>query len=148
MEDGHRLTEPMLKKALARSLDMQDSDKIDIVSFDVSEGASKGDNFACVMKACSVKAKINGKEEEHHFMVKCYPMNELRVKFLKDSGLFEREIKVYMELMPALRKLDSDILLPKVPYGSSEEGVLFMENLKKSGFNIKDRGTSTKPSIL
>ncbi len=83
MEDGHRLSKAILKRALASSLSAAE-EGIEISSFDVSEGSAKGENFVCVMKAVSLRAMVNGKEDEYHFMVKCYPMNELRVKFLTE----------------------------------------------------------------
>ena len=59
---------------------------------------------------------------------------------IEQCGLFAKEVNVYMDLMPALRKLDKGILIPKTPYASIKDGVLFMENLKKTGnFGIKDR---------
>ena len=81
METGHRLTEAMLVNALAKKLDAA----VDaIVSFEVSGGAKKGDNFCCEMKQVDVVATISGEERKFVLMAKCFPMNEFRVKWLKD----------------------------------------------------------------
>jgi hypothetical protein len=49
-------------------------------------------------------------------------------------GLFLKEVKVYFELMPALKKFNKGLLIPGAFYGNDIEGVLVMENLKTSGF--------------
>jgi hypothetical protein len=57
----------------------------------------------------------------------------------KQGDIFEREVDVYMEIMPALMKLNDGILIPKASYGNPEEGILFMENLKLQGFATKNK---------
>jgi hypothetical protein len=44
-----------------------------------------------------------------------------------------------MEIIPALQQKDSNINTPICYYGSIEEGILIMENLKEQGFDIKDK---------
>ena len=42
-----------------------------------------------------------------------------------------------------------EIDIPGTPYANIEEGVLFMENLKRNGnFGLKDRGTSKDLSLF
>jgi hypothetical protein len=86
MEEGHRITIPMIQKALSSSLSVPNND-INVIDFEVSMGAEKGDNFACVMKAVTAMAKVNGKEGTYHFMVKCTPLNEFRAQFLKEVSV-------------------------------------------------------------
>ena len=45
-----------------------------------------------------------GEEESHHFMVKSVPVNEVRATWLHNAAMFEREVIVYSEIIPALRK--------------------------------------------
>ena len=56
--------------------------------------------------------------------------------------MFEREVTVYFEILPALRRINGgvgDIKVPRVFYGNSEKGVLIMEDLKRKGFSIQDK---------
>jgi hypothetical protein len=83
IEDGHRVNDDMLVKALANELDVPHGD-IKIKSFEVSGGSNKGDNFACVMKAVDFVAVVKGKEQKHRYLVKSIPMNEFRAKWLNE----------------------------------------------------------------
>ena len=82
-EEGHRITEVVLKKALGVKHDVHPKD-VQIKSFEVTGGSNKGDNFACEMKAIKVDSVILGKAYSDCLMGKCFPMNENRVKMLKD----------------------------------------------------------------
>lgn len=82
MEDGHRITDEYLKKALASKHEVHPKD-VTIKSFDVTGGSNKGDNFACEMKAVTVESNIRGKSQRDSFMAKCFPMNEARCKWLR-----------------------------------------------------------------
>ena len=57
--------------------------------------------------------------------------------------MFEREVAVYFEILPALRRLNGgavgDIKIPRAFYGDAEKGVLIMEDLKRQGFSIQDK---------
>ena len=84
MEEGHRITESVLRKAIVSDLDLTSQDDVEVVGFEVTGGSKRGDNFACEMKAVSAVAKIKGKEERSfNYMAKCFPMNAFRVEFLK-----------------------------------------------------------------
>ena len=82
MEEGHRITDEFLKKALAAKHEVHHKD-VEIKKFDISGGSNKGDNFACDMKAIKVESEIMGKSYTDQFMGKCFPMNECKVKILK-----------------------------------------------------------------
>ena len=64
----------------------------------------------------------------------------MRVKWLDNAAMFEREVAVYFEIMPALRRLSGgNIKVPRAYYGDAVEGVLIMEDLKRQGFSIQDK---------
>jgi hypothetical protein len=54
MEDGHRITEVLLKKALSSDFSVS-SGQIKILDFKVSKGAKDNDNYACEIKSVSVR---------------------------------------------------------------------------------------------
>ena len=54
---------------------------------------------------------------------------------------FEREVEVYMWLVPRMQKLRKEkglkpLKFPKCVYGSMETEMLIMENLKVAGFQL------------
>ena len=56
--------------------------------------------------------------------------------------MFDREVAVYFEILPALRRINGgigDIKVPRALYGDAEKGVLIMEDLKRQGFAIQDK---------
>ncbi len=52
-----------------------------------------GDNYACVMKAVTAVADVEGRPPAHtyHYMAKCLPMSEHWTKFLKEVS--DRQLK-------------------------------------------------------
>ena len=67
----------------------------------------------------------------------------MRAEWLDNAAMFEREVTVYFEILPALRRLINggvgDIKVPRAFYGDAEKGVLIMEDLKRQGFSIQDK---------
>ena len=66
----------------------------------------------------------------------------MRAKWLENAAMFEREVAVYFEIIPALRRLkgsSNGIKIPRAYYGDAEKGVLIMEDLKRQGFSIQDK---------
>ncbi len=82
-EEGHRLTGEILAKAIAKAASAEESG-IEVLDFEVSAGSNKGDNFACVMKAVTVKAKVDGEEKEFKFMTKAIPLHPMREKGIRE----------------------------------------------------------------
>ena len=106
MEEQHRLTEEVLKKAIANEFSKIEA-LVEVLEFNVTGkqhmtistkvggsmewiffgftgGSNKGDNFACEMKAVAVTAKVDGETKNISYMAKCFPLSDARVKFLKD----------------------------------------------------------------
>merc|ERR1719322_714402 len=72
------------------------------------------------MRAVTVKARVPGwcgraEEQTHHFMVKTVPQNKVRAEWLANAAMFEREVAVYFEILPALRRINGGIGDIKVP---------------------------------
>ena len=66
----------------------------------------------------------------------------MRAEWLANAAMFEREVAVYFEILPALRRINGgigDIKVPRAFYGDAEKGVLIMEDLKRQGFSIQDK---------
>ena len=83
MEDGHRITELNLKKALGNKYSVHPND-VTIKSFSVSDGSKLGDNYACMLKHVLVQSVIKGVALSDSLMVKCLPMHEARANLLKE----------------------------------------------------------------
>ena len=140
-ESTGRLTEGMVRAAIARAASRPES-AVQLIDFSSGgEGAAaKGEGYTTVMRAVTATARVAGGEKNtHHFMVKAVPANRVRALWLENAAMFEREVAVYFEIMPALRKLSGGIKVPRAYYGDAEEGVLVMEDLKRQGFSIQDK---------
>ena len=87
MSSKHRITEEVLKKAIASKYG-KDESVISILDFDVTEGSNKGDNFACEMKAVKAKVNVDGEEHVEDLMTKAFPFNEFRIKWLVEVPFF------------------------------------------------------------
>ena len=94
------------------------------------------------MKKVDIVANIKGRAdgEKYNYLAKCFPMNEYRVKWLKDSCLFIKEVIMYKEIIHQLNAKIEDplrkISVPNAYYADSDEGVLIMENLKLLDFSF------------
>ena len=57
--------------------------------------------------------------------------------------MFEKEVVMYTEIVPALNKMIEDpshyITVPKSFYSDSENGILVMDNLKKKNYFMIDK---------
>ena len=77
----HIHLEKILLQSLAAKYGKKESD-IKLLDFEVTAGSSKGDNFACEMKAVKAKVIIDGEEKIEDLMTKAFPFNEFRIKWL------------------------------------------------------------------
>ena len=114
------------------------------------------------MKAVAVKAEVSGEAKALNYMAKCFPMNELRVDWLKkvsifvliflfrgdivlkwiwifQGGMFATECTMYSDIVPALRKFDQQLVVPATYLADPEEGIMIMENLKLQDFYMGDK---------
>ena len=87
MEEGHKITNEILKKAIACEFSISEHE-VNIERFQVSQGSNKGDNFLCVMKAVEVEAIVEEKKRKLFYMAKCIPINAFRAKFLLEVRNF------------------------------------------------------------
>ena len=153
MEEAHRLTEAVLVKSLAEEFQVKE-DEVKLTSFEVSGGSEKGDNFSCVMKKVKMVADVKGQPrgQTYNYLAKCFPMNEWRIKWLKESHFFVKEVLMYKEMIPLLNAEIDDperrIRVPKTFYADHEEGILIMEDLKLRGFYMPDKIAGMKDAEI
>ena len=83
MEDGHRITEPIVRTSVARDLGVSE-DEVEVKHFEVARGSAKGENYATEMKSFWVEAIVKGAEVKRKYMAKSFPMSEFRVDLLKE----------------------------------------------------------------
>ena len=48
----------------------------------------------------------------------------------------DSEIDFYMKILPKLKAYDPELAIPNGYYGSKEEGLLIMDNLKHEGYDM------------
>lgn len=84
--EGNQINGERLTKAIAAKLLCEPNDVL-VVNYATSPGSNRGENFICVLFAVEVQAKIKGRRDDVetlHFMVKCLPVSEGRVKFANE----------------------------------------------------------------
>lgn len=109
------------------------------------ETLSEGDGATSLIFNITVKFEVAGTEEETCYVVKLSPTRE----FKEDDFhylIFTKECRFYSEVMPMVTSLleelgEQPIRLPKCYYHSLEKGkeILFLENLKVKGFQMRDK---------
>ncbi|CAG7734310.1 unnamed protein product, partial [Allacma fusca] len=98
----------------------------------VSKGSNPGDNFTSILFA--IEVKVCGESEPLHLLLKTYPALQSRQKFLNETNLFLKEIKVYKEFLPDLiefqrRELGHKVITPAVPPFVAGKAIDFSKEL-------------------
>jgi hypothetical protein len=167
-EDGHQITNALLAKSIATDKKCKVEDVV-IEDFFKTKGCHKGENFASLLFAVNIKAKVKGQYEAFNYMIKCLRPNESRAKeltvdvsssiqkrhhspgnfFVNKSILFQvkvfdSECFFYDHLAKQYQDLRSQkgmnkLALPTVYLTNLEEGIIVMENLKTDGYTMLNR---------
>jgi hypothetical protein len=97
------ITKELLEEAVGYPID----------SFEVGTGSNPGDNYMSNLFGITVAKKVNPTEKQH-LLMKCFPNHPARQDFLHKSNLFSKEVAIYSQWIPTLKKFLKD-------YGSREE---------------------------
>ncbi len=128
-------------KALATKYDIG-IDEVRVKDLEISAGSAKGDGFICVLKAFNGKANIKGQGDiTFQLMGKVFPESEEVIKMIKTIGAMEKEVIMYMEILPELSSMipGEEIAHPKAFFGDVDIGFV-MENLIPQGYVLKGKG--------
>lgn len=134
---------------------------------ETTAGSKHGDNFLGVMTAITVigTRKLNGisKQESLYLICKAPPLSEIRRKKWNSKSVFDREIYIYTQLLPAfarfqkekgLSEADSFLSFPKIYACEVSEiddsYILIMENLKMQQFEMypKDKAPTVDHLLI
>nr|CAD7261293.1 unnamed protein product [Timema shepardi] len=111
---------------------------------DVQNAVSVGDNYLSIIRRITLGvSEEGGRTTEKSLIVKDLPKGEMLQKFLKEDGIFKREISMYQKVLPTLYriaegKLEKHSLTAKC-YPLDNDELLVMEDLRPSGFKLADR---------
>lgn len=114
----------------------------------IERAVGRGENYASLLLRVSVdysfeKEKIKDRKKTS-LIVKCMPTSEVMRKFLRESGAFDREIKMYSSTLPALEGLLNEAFLKEVSFAPRflrcrREDTLVLKDLRDVGFRMCNR---------
>lgn len=99
-----------------------ESQTIKILDYEVKPALNYGENYGSQMIRANVTYLFNVIEErKQRFVIKALVLDEMMAKAIKDFKIFEREILVYQNILPAVEKLlklagDDTKLSPRYVY--------------------------------
>ena len=104
-----------------------------------------GDNYACVVSSVVVEYELSGKVHETSYVVKLNPRRGVVTEKV-NSVLFDKEINFYQQAAPRLNSELANVgqgklKVPKSYHsvGETNREVIYMEDLRRSGFKMTDR---------
>lgn len=129
--------------ALANDLKVKPTD-VHIASIHLSPGVKAGENFCSEIYRAAVtfsSKAANQKEQTLSLIVKAMPFTEGRGPVLEDLRVFDKEVTMYKETLPAISKLLGGVKLCAKLYYAVKEPVMLIvfEDLKASGFRNANR---------
>lgn len=124
---------------------------VENATFDISEGAIKGDNYLGIVAKVEIKGEKNGKDVDLNFIVKSAPRTGIMRQMCFLESAYAREIYMYTKVLPEFMKLQKEhdvtdgFKAIARYYGSSLSDLsecLIMENMKAFGYQLFDRHQS------
>lgn len=117
-----------------------------LTSWSVVDFTKKGDNYACVVSSVAVRYARGSEDGEVVYVVKLNPCRKMESFREFTHGVFEKECKFYLKLVPELnRKLENAgqtlLRVPRCFHGCLEHDreMIFLEDLRPRGFKMFDR---------
>ena len=117
-----------------------------LISFQMKDFTSKGDNYACVVSSVELTFQKDGQEQQKTYVVKLNPLRPIPMMEKMSAVLFEKEIGFYKYILPLLNKEleklnEIPLRMPRYFHSVSKdkEEVIFLEDMRKRGFKMLDR---------
>ncbi|XP_045114676.1 uncharacterized protein LOC123506551 isoform X2 [Portunus trituberculatus] len=137
------VTESLLKKTLKTDK----GDDAELISYEVKDFTSKGDNYACVVTSALVRYRQGDqKEKEVSYVAKCNPCRKQEIFDSVTIMAFSKEAAFYHKIVPLINvELEAvgqePLRLPECYVNHEVEGeqVLMMRDLRVDGFKMFDR---------
>ncbi|KRF98755.1 uncharacterized protein Dwil_GK26968 [Drosophila willistoni] len=117
-------------------LHQDDSTGFDIVSYKMKPTSDAPAGYLGSHFYLQVTLRLHDSNELKHlrFFSKMAPVgNESRMEYLEDFGVFQKEIAVYLHVLPDLQKVSGDVA-PKCYY--ADKNILVFENLADQGYRM------------
>lgn len=130
----------------------------EIQSYETDYLTSVFDNYGSLMLSLKVNIldKENGKEDILNLVCKLYPLDEHWQEMFQIDRTFEKETKLYMDVVPELELLQKELNIPKddqlnvfvkcygarlaeTKAGERIEAAMVMENIKLQGYKVGER---------
>lgn len=126
---------------------------------DIKSLTTAGENYGSILLSVNIviENRSDGKTETIKAVAKAVPKNDFIKNFFMSSLTFKKELYFYQNVIPALKKFQTDQGMKKLVdftaefYGgrlsldsnqqeyADEDAVILMENLKESGYQIMER---------
>ncbi|XP_037921419.1 uncharacterized protein LOC119658224 isoform X2 [Hermetia illucens] len=134
----NHLNEKFFKRSLEKGLQISG---VEIVDLQITMGSQPGDNYtSTIYRAKVTYREPNSGNKEISLIVKSIPIDEHR-KSIEEFGMIDKEINVYVELLPKLSKILGDTsVAPKcfAIFDEPHRNIVF-EDMKALGYRLADR---------
>lgn len=133
---------------VAAILRHKEGQEVSVQQLRVVKAVGKGENYASLLLRVGVDFTVEGTDHKPRttsLIVKCFPLGELTQVFIRESGIFERELKMYTSTLPAIHAILDEAFPPQHPrfFGTAlhcdREEVIVLEDLRESGFRMCNR---------
>ena len=92
------------KEDVQHALTADEGPAAKLISFEMKDFTSKGDNYACVVSSVELSFEKDGKEQQKTYVVKLNPLRPLAMMERMSEVVFEKEIGFYKEIIPLLNQ--------------------------------------------
>ncbi|XP_055695949.1 uncharacterized protein LOC129797409 [Lutzomyia longipalpis] len=125
-------------------LQTSENDKaLKITQLKLVPGTKPGDHFASIMFKAIISYTTKGKTiEDRSLVIKTMPVEEgIKRDMLKDMPIFDREIAMYTQVLPEMKRImesigDDEVLSPKLIYQSTDPLILIFDDITKHGYEM------------
>lgn len=133
------LSKDFLEKSLQNGFK---TSKITIIDYEINAGSSAGDNYCSdIYRAKVIYTKDGKAKNEISLIIKAMPFVESRSPTLDKLEVFDKEVKMYMDIIPKISKLlGGEFMCARCFYSIKQPVQLIVfEDLKSLGYQMADR---------
>ncbi|XP_069690930.1 uncharacterized protein [Periplaneta americana] len=141
----------MDKAFFEKALQSSENDSfLTVTSVQFEMATAPGDNYLSVIYRATLQVVKENKTEERFLIVKTQPRGLAMNKIATEGKIFEREIAMLRDVIPAMNRLIEEILPGKCqPFAAKyvyscngpHQSTIILEDLKRKGFKMAERTT-------
>ncbi|XP_037947068.1 uncharacterized protein LOC119679002 [Teleopsis dalmanni] len=135
------LNNDFLKKVIEN---YEKTKNVEVFNFKLTPGTAKGDHYGSVMFRANVDYTVQGSQKAKSLIIKTTPELEgHKMEFLRETHVFETEIKIYTEILPKFESIlrsigDNTNIGPKCLYYSLHpKTCIVFEDLMPLGYTVQ-----------